>query len=151
KFKKIEVAKVVSRSSSYKTLSSEQSCLLDSSITLDEIKLAIWDCGSDKSPGPDGFTFAGTHLIKDCDFYEKQMANKTVGIKVGPVHGRNKVNYKNQFVPQVVLLKTGKVNIPLARPHLTLLQPNGSRRVPTGSFVPTGCSLPTGYIDFPSG
>nr|GEY44374.1 cysteine-rich receptor-like protein kinase [Tanacetum cinerariifolium] len=58
KFKKIKVAKVVSRSSSYKTLSSEQSCLLDSSITLDEIKLAIWDCSSDKSPGPDGFTFA---------------------------------------------------------------------------------------------
>nr|GEX06639.1 xylulose kinase-1 [Tanacetum cinerariifolium] len=29
---------------------------------------------------------SGTHLIKDCDFYEKQMANKTVRIRVGPVH-----------------------------------------------------------------
>nr|GEZ10356.1 hypothetical protein [Tanacetum cinerariifolium] len=27
---------------------------------------------------------SGTHLIKDCDFYEKQMANTTVGIGVGP-------------------------------------------------------------------
>nr|GEU69847.1 reverse transcriptase domain-containing protein [Tanacetum cinerariifolium] len=29
---------------------------------------------------------SGTHLIKDCDFYEKQMANKTIGIGVGHVH-----------------------------------------------------------------
>nr|GEV39338.1 ribonuclease H-like domain-containing protein [Tanacetum cinerariifolium] len=60
---------------------------------------------------------SGTHLIKDCDFYEKQMANKTVGIGVGPVHSMNKVNHQNQFVPQVVLLRTGKVNIPPARPQ----------------------------------
>ncbi|GJT07066.1 RNA-directed DNA polymerase, eukaryota, reverse transcriptase zinc-binding domain protein [Tanacetum coccineum] len=32
--------------------------LLDSPISSNEIKAAIWDCGSDKSPGPDGFTFA---------------------------------------------------------------------------------------------
>nr|GEV40760.1 putative ribonuclease H-like domain-containing protein [Tanacetum cinerariifolium] len=51
---------------------------------------------------------SGTHLIKDCDFYEKQMANKTVGIGEGPVHYRNKVNHQNQFVPQDVLLRTGK-------------------------------------------
>nr|GEW91096.1 retrovirus-related Pol polyprotein from transposon TNT 1-94 [Tanacetum cinerariifolium] len=54
---------------------------------------------------------------QDCDFYEKQMANKTVGIGVGPVHSRNKVNHQNQFVPQAVLLRTGKVNIPLTRPQ----------------------------------
>nr|GEU89577.1 uncharacterized mitochondrial protein AtMg00810-like [Tanacetum cinerariifolium] len=59
----------------------------------------------------------GTHLIKDCDFYEKQMANKTVGIGVGLVHCRNKVNHQNQFVPQVVLLRTSKVNIPPGRPQ----------------------------------
>nr|GEZ70548.1 hypothetical protein [Tanacetum cinerariifolium] len=74
-----------------------------------------------------------THLIKDCDFYEKQMVNKTVGIEVRPVHSRNKVNHQNQFVPQAVLLRTDKVNIPPARP-----QP-----VPTGKTkmfapVPTG-------------
>nr|GEU52395.1 putative ribonuclease H-like domain-containing protein [Tanacetum cinerariifolium] len=60
---------------------------------------------------------SGTHLIKDCDFYEKQMVNKTVGIGVGPVHSRNKVNHHNQFVLQAVLLRTGKVNIPPARPQ----------------------------------
>nr|GEX52330.1 putative ribonuclease H-like domain-containing protein [Tanacetum cinerariifolium] len=35
---------------------------------------------------------SGNHLIKDCDFYKKQMVNKTVGIGVGPVHSRNKEN-----------------------------------------------------------
>nr|GEU61847.1 hypothetical protein [Tanacetum cinerariifolium] len=53
--------------------------------------------------------------------------------KAGPVRSRNKVNHQNQFVPQAVLLRTGKVNIPPAR-----LQP-----VPTGkpkvfAPVPTG-------------
>nr|GEZ70635.1 ribonuclease H-like domain-containing protein [Tanacetum cinerariifolium] len=60
---------------------------------------------------------SGTHLIKDCDFYEKQMANKTVGVGVGHVHRMNKVNHPNQFVLQDVLLRTGKVTIPPARPQ----------------------------------
>ncbi|GJU03120.1 hypothetical protein Tco_1113458 [Tanacetum coccineum] len=31
---------------------------LENHVSLDEIKSAIWDCGSNKAPGPDGFTFA---------------------------------------------------------------------------------------------
>ncbi|GJX90284.1 putative ribonuclease H-like domain-containing protein [Tanacetum coccineum] len=54
---------------------------------------------------------SSTHLIKDCDFYEKQMANKTVA----------------------VLLRTGKVNIPPARPQPV---PTGKPKVPAP--VPTG-------------
>nr|GEU65060.1 ribonuclease H-like domain-containing protein [Tanacetum cinerariifolium] len=54
---------------------------------------------------------------QDCDFYEKQMVNKTVGIGVKPIHSRKKVNHQNQFVPQVVLIRTDKVNIPPARPQ----------------------------------
>ncbi|GJZ52971.1 hypothetical protein Tco_0607856 [Tanacetum coccineum] len=76
---------------------------------------------------------SSTHLIKDCDFYEKQMANKTVGNGVGPVHSRNNVNHQNQFVPQAVLLRTGKVNIPPARPQPV---PTGKPKVPAP--VPTG-------------
>nr|GEY27721.1 hypothetical protein [Tanacetum cinerariifolium] len=34
-----------------------------------------------------------------------------------PVHSRNKVNHPNQFVPQAVLLRTGKVTILPARPQ----------------------------------
>nr|GEX63788.1 hypothetical protein [Tanacetum cinerariifolium] len=86
---------------------------------------------------------SGTHLIKDYDFYEKQMANKTVGIGVGHVYNRNKVNYQNQFVPHAVLLRTGKVNIPPVRPQPV---PTGKPKVtpvPTGkpqvsTPVPTG-------------
>ncbi|GJW25680.1 hypothetical protein Tco_0039491 [Tanacetum coccineum] len=31
---------------------------LETHVSLDEIKSAIWDCGSNKAPDPDGFTFA---------------------------------------------------------------------------------------------
>ncbi|GJV76185.1 putative ribonuclease H-like domain-containing protein, partial [Tanacetum coccineum] len=75
---------------------------------------------------------SSTHLIKDCDFYEKQMANKAVGNGVGPVHSRNNVNHQNQFIPQAVLLRTGKVNIPPASPQPV---PTGKPKVPTP--VPT--------------
>nr|GEY00250.1 RNA-directed DNA polymerase, eukaryota, reverse transcriptase zinc-binding domain protein [Tanacetum cinerariifolium] len=30
---------------------------LESDVSIEEIKRAVWDCGIDKSPGPDGFTF----------------------------------------------------------------------------------------------
>ncbi|GJS09389.1 RNA-directed DNA polymerase, eukaryota, partial [Tanacetum coccineum] len=30
---------------------------IESEVSNDEIKLAVWDCGTDKAPGPDGFTF----------------------------------------------------------------------------------------------
>nr|GEZ33998.1 ribonuclease H-like domain-containing protein [Tanacetum cinerariifolium] len=38
-------------------------------------------------------------------------------VLVEPVHSRKKVNHQNQFVSQTVLLRTGKVNIPPARPQ----------------------------------
>ncbi|GJW71739.1 RNA-directed DNA polymerase, eukaryota [Tanacetum coccineum] len=44
------------------TLSSDQSLDLERPFSPEEIKGAVWDCGSNKSPGPDGFTF---------DFYRK--------------------------------------------------------------------------------
>ncbi|GJS37215.1 putative ribonuclease H-like domain-containing protein [Tanacetum coccineum] len=80
----------------------------------------------------------------------KQMANKTVGNGVGPVHSRNNVNHQNQFVPQAVLLRTGKVNITPARPQPV---PTGKPKVPTP--VPTGrqnrpIPVPTDRGDSPS-
>nr|GEY23912.1 RNA-directed DNA polymerase, eukaryota [Tanacetum cinerariifolium] len=38
-------------------LSSDQTNNLDRNITNDEIRAAVWDCGENKSPRPDGFTF----------------------------------------------------------------------------------------------
>nr|GEZ46431.1 retrotransposon protein, putative, unclassified [Tanacetum cinerariifolium] len=76
---------------------------------------------------------SSTHLIKDCDFYEKHMVNKTVGIGVEPVNSRNKVNHQNQFIPQAVLLRTGKVNISPARPQpIPTGKPKVFAPVPTG-------------------
>nr|GEY36777.1 RNA-directed DNA polymerase, eukaryota, reverse transcriptase zinc-binding domain protein [Tanacetum cinerariifolium] len=38
-------------------LSSDQRAFLDRDISREEIKKAVWDCGGDRAPGPDGFTF----------------------------------------------------------------------------------------------
>nr|GEX48664.1 RNA-directed DNA polymerase, eukaryota, reverse transcriptase zinc-binding domain protein [Tanacetum cinerariifolium] len=38
-------------------LSPEQQSDLENIVTRSEIKKAVWECGTDKSPGPDGFTF----------------------------------------------------------------------------------------------
>nr|GEY81570.1 RNA-directed DNA polymerase, eukaryota [Tanacetum cinerariifolium] len=41
----------------HKQLSSDQSGILDMNISSDKIRAAVWDCGENKSPGPDGYTF----------------------------------------------------------------------------------------------
>nr|GEX42549.1 RNA-directed DNA polymerase, eukaryota [Tanacetum cinerariifolium] len=40
-----------------KTLTCDQQVDLESDVSNEEIKRAVWDCGIDKSSGPDGFTF----------------------------------------------------------------------------------------------
>ncbi|GJR10771.1 RNA-directed DNA polymerase, eukaryota [Tanacetum coccineum] len=40
-----------------KRLSLEQHVELEREVSNEEIKRAVWDCGSDKAPSPDGFTF----------------------------------------------------------------------------------------------
>ncbi|GKB11447.1 putative RNA-directed DNA polymerase, eukaryota, reverse transcriptase zinc-binding domain protein [Tanacetum coccineum] len=58
KFSRFEGIKVARRCESYKSLSIRQSSFLEEPVFEIEIKKVIWDCGSDKSPGPYGFTFA---------------------------------------------------------------------------------------------
>ncbi|GJR34328.1 RNA-directed DNA polymerase, eukaryota [Tanacetum coccineum] len=41
----------------FKHISSDQNLDLESEVIYDEIKKAVWDYGTNKSPGPDGFTF----------------------------------------------------------------------------------------------
>ncbi|GKE43570.1 cytochrome P450, partial [Tanacetum coccineum] len=41
----------------FKQLSVEDSHILDCPFTIEEIKEAVWNCGSSKAPGPDGFSF----------------------------------------------------------------------------------------------
>ncbi|GJZ61579.1 hypothetical protein Tco_0617716 [Tanacetum coccineum] len=40
-----------------KILSCDQQVELELEVSKDEVKRAVWDCGTDKAPGPDGFTF----------------------------------------------------------------------------------------------
>lgn len=46
----------------FKQLSLSQANYLEAEFTSQEIKTAIWSCGGEKAPGPDGFTFK---LLKD--------------------------------------------------------------------------------------
>lgn len=40
-----------------KQISRDQQIDLERMVTKEELKAAVWDCGTDKSPGPDGFSF----------------------------------------------------------------------------------------------
>ncbi|GJV37309.1 RNA-directed DNA polymerase, eukaryota, reverse transcriptase zinc-binding domain protein [Tanacetum coccineum] len=44
-------------------MSSIQQTDLEIEVSKEEVKRAVWDCGKDKSPGPDGFTFVFYHLF----------------------------------------------------------------------------------------
>ncbi|GJV26880.1 RNA-directed DNA polymerase, eukaryota [Tanacetum coccineum] len=48
-----------------KVLSQEQNDDLERTISKEEIKSTVWDCGTNKLPGPDGFTF---EFIRNLDF-----------------------------------------------------------------------------------
>ncbi|GKA94971.1 hypothetical protein Tco_0817009 [Tanacetum coccineum] len=65
-----------------------------------------------------------SHLIRDCDFHEKKMAqqlNNRMGKRssqkeIRPIWNNvQRVNHKNQFVPTVVLTRTGKIPVSTAR------------------------------------
>ncbi|GJU62812.1 RNA-directed DNA polymerase, eukaryota [Tanacetum coccineum] len=58
KFQRKNVVKIVNRSPFYKSLHEDKNSFLVSTVNETEIRDAIWDCGSKKSSGPDGFTFA---------------------------------------------------------------------------------------------
>lgn len=57
RFKEENGARPTFNSNLFKQFSLDEVQLLDRPFSNLEIKDAVWDCGSDKSPGPDGFTF----------------------------------------------------------------------------------------------
>ncbi|GJX34952.1 RNA-directed DNA polymerase, eukaryota [Tanacetum coccineum] len=57
RFSKPPSANIRLDSQMFRTLSSEQVEDMERNVSYDEVKRAIWDCGTNKSPGPDGFTF----------------------------------------------------------------------------------------------
>ncbi|GKA16037.1 RNA-directed DNA polymerase, eukaryota, reverse transcriptase zinc-binding domain protein [Tanacetum coccineum] len=50
------------------TLNSMDRDYLERLVTHEEIKEAVWDCGSSKAPGPDGFSFAFDHILDSLGF-----------------------------------------------------------------------------------
>ncbi|GJX14125.1 cytochrome P450 [Tanacetum coccineum] len=57
RFKEENRARPLFNSNLFKQLSSDEVQFLDCNFTNVEIKEAVWEYGSDKAPGPDGFTF----------------------------------------------------------------------------------------------
>ncbi|GJR32994.1 putative RNA-directed DNA polymerase, eukaryota, reverse transcriptase zinc-binding domain protein [Tanacetum coccineum] len=57
KFKETNHTRPSFSSNLFKQLTSEDNIFLESPFTSQEIKDAVWDCGGNKAPGPDGFTF----------------------------------------------------------------------------------------------
>ncbi|GJV28767.1 hypothetical protein Tco_1385215 [Tanacetum coccineum] len=71
-----------------------------------------------------------SHLIKDCDYYEKKMAreaevkrvvNTGNGVAKPVWTNANRINHANKLVPRSVQLNTGRTNINSVRPKLIKL------------------------------
>lgn len=58
KFERFNGASFSFQADHFNKLSPMQSDLLEDSFSLAEIKKAVWSCGGEKAPGPDGFSFA---------------------------------------------------------------------------------------------
>ncbi|GKE06748.1 RNA-directed DNA polymerase, eukaryota [Tanacetum coccineum] len=57
KFHENNLSRPTFTSNLFKQLSVEECSLLDLPFSTQEIKEAVWSCGGDKAPGPDGFSF----------------------------------------------------------------------------------------------
>nr|GEV79030.1 transposon TX1 putative 149 kDa protein [Tanacetum cinerariifolium] len=57
KFARVTSIPYSTRRNRFRLVSQHQLEILESQVSLEEIKDAVWDCGNDKSPGPDGFMF----------------------------------------------------------------------------------------------
>ncbi|GJZ16859.1 ribonuclease H-like domain-containing protein [Tanacetum coccineum] len=76
-----------------------------------------------------------SHLIRDCDFYEKKMAREAElkkqrvfitgnGVAKPVWNNANRVNHANHFVPRPVQLNTGRANVNSVRANVNSVRPN---------------------------
>ncbi|GKD77254.1 putative RNA-directed DNA polymerase, eukaryota, reverse transcriptase zinc-binding domain protein [Tanacetum coccineum] len=73
KFKSVDSSFDVNSNPGFTTLFSEDVTVLQQQATFDEIRKDVWDCGSSKSSGPDGFSFL---FIKTYwDLFEDDIVN----------------------------------------------------------------------------
>ncbi|GKE91345.1 hypothetical protein Tco_1572440, partial [Tanacetum coccineum] len=117
-----------------------------------------WNAMMERELG-EGYTFTKkkcfvcgslSHLIKDCDYYEKKMVREAefkkqmvfnTGNRVSkPVWtNENRVNHANQFVPRSVQINTGRTNINSVRPNINTGSSNVNS-VRSRKLVPTKTS-----------
>ncbi|GJZ79074.1 hypothetical protein Tco_0643911, partial [Tanacetum coccineum] len=76
-----------------------------------------------------------SHLIKDCDYYEKKMAREAAPKKqrvfntgnrvTKPVwNNADRINHANHFVPRSVILNSGRPNVNSVRPNVNTVRTN---------------------------
>ncbi|GJY73276.1 ribonuclease H-like domain-containing protein [Tanacetum coccineum] len=98
-----------------------------------------------------------SHLIRDCDFHEKRMAKqaelnnrirkKSSQREIRPIWNNvQRMNHKNQFVPSVVLIKTGTIPVSTVRA-------SGTNNVSTARYnfnrqaVPTNAAMKVNTVN----
>nr|GEZ51858.1 RNA-directed DNA polymerase, eukaryota [Tanacetum cinerariifolium] len=85
-------------------LSNDHILDLESSISNDEIRTAVWGCGVDKSPGPDGFTF---------EFFRKYWAvvgpDFSIAVEWFFEHGEFAIGCNSSFVALIPKVLDSKV------------------------------------------
>ncbi|GJW82556.1 hypothetical protein Tco_0146531 [Tanacetum coccineum] len=59
---------------------------IEGDVTNDEIKKAVWDCGTDKAPGPDGFTFGFFRRYWDLIMVDVTNAVSQIGYRCSCPH-----------------------------------------------------------------
>ncbi|GJW84113.1 hypothetical protein Tco_0157258 [Tanacetum coccineum] len=77
----------------FASLSQEDNIEFQKLVTKEEIRSAVWDCGSQKAPGPDGFSFL---LLKTYWELLKEDARKAVRC-VTPRQGGNTRRNENEY------------------------------------------------------
>ncbi|GJY58571.1 putative ribonuclease H-like domain-containing protein [Tanacetum coccineum] len=76
-----------------------------------------------------------SHLIKDCDYYEKKMAREAApkkqrvfntgnGVTKPVWNNADRINHANHFVPRSVILNTGRPNVNSVRPNVNTVRTN---------------------------
>ncbi|KAJ0619222.1 putative RNA-directed DNA polymerase [Helianthus annuus] len=80
----------------FKVLSTPQTAMLVKRFSKEEIKEAVWSCGGDKSPGPDGFTFK--FIKKFWELFEKDFES---ALDYFYVHGKLNRGCNSSFISLV--------------------------------------------------
>ncbi|GKA90122.1 hypothetical protein Tco_0811934 [Tanacetum coccineum] len=122
---------------------------LETPISLDEVKNAVWDCGTSKAPGPDGFSFAFVKKYwNDIKVYILEYVNFFLDTGSLP-HGSNSSFFT--LIPKVFYLASGlKINIQKSNVYGLGVSDVDVSSMASNSGCASG-SFPFTYIGLPIG